>query len=43
MKRLITIVAAAIAVFVYVKRPVRQPAATGNWDPADHERASHEP
>lgn len=40
MKRLITIALAAIAVAAYLKRPVRQPASTGSWDPADHQRTT---
>jgi len=39
MKRLLALAVVGAVVAAYVKRPVRQPAPTGVWGPADHKRS----
>lgn len=41
MKRLVAIALIAAAAAAYLKRPVRQPAPTGSWGPAEHEKTTH--
>jgi len=41
MKRIVAIAILAAAVGAYLKRPVKQPAPTGVWGPAESERARH--
>ncbi len=38
MKRIVALAILAAALGAYLKRPVKQPAATGVWGPADSER-----
>ncbi|MGA9597645.1 MAG: hypothetical protein WBV06_15935 [Acidimicrobiia bacterium] len=40
-KRLLVLAALAAAVAAYLKRPVKQPASTGVWGPADQRKAPH--
>ena len=41
MKRLIAIALVLAAAAAYLKRPVKQPAPTGSWGPAEHEKMPH--
>lgn len=38
MKRLVALAIIAAAIGAYVNRPVKQPAPTGSWDPAEQQR-----
>jgi hypothetical protein len=41
MKRFIALALVAAAAAAYVKRPVKQPAPSGSWGPAEHEKTAH--
>lgn len=41
MKRLVAIALVAAVAAAYLKRPVKQPAPTGSWGPAEHEKTPH--
>jgi hypothetical protein len=41
MKRFAAFAVIAAVVAAYLKRPVKQPAATGVWGPADQQRTRH--